>query len=115
MVGLLESITLESLGNLWIALAIGLTSHSQILAYLAALAVEVCTQVVNHFLANTLGLAVANAVNGGVSGLTLVLQFRELRCGSLTDWALLRSSIAFVDITTNGANELFLHSRFVFV
>jgi hypothetical protein len=111
MICLLESIALESLGNLGIALAISLTSHSKILAYLAALAVEVCTQVVNHLLANTLGLAVANAMNSSIGGLTLVLQLRELRSRSLTDGALLRSSIAFIDISTNGADKLFLHNR----
>ena len=114
MIGLLECITLECLGNLRITLAVGLTSHSQILAYLAALAVKVCTQVVNHFLRDTLGLAVANAVNGCIGGLALVLQFRELGGRSLTDWTLLGRILAFVDITTNGTDKLFLHNS-VFV
>ena len=50
VVGLLEGIALEGLGNLGIALTVGLTGHSQILSNLATLTIEVSTQVVNHFL-----------------------------------------------------------------
>ena len=78
MVGLLESIALESLSNLRIALTIGLTSHSQILTYLATLAIEVSTQVINHLLADTLRLAIANLMNSGIGHVGIILQFREL-------------------------------------
>ena len=47
---LLESIALESLSNLGIALTIGLTRHCQIHTYLATLTIEMVAQVVNHLL-----------------------------------------------------------------
>ena len=50
MVGLLKSITLESLSNLGIALTIGLTSHCQIHTNLTTLTIEMVAQVVDHFL-----------------------------------------------------------------
>ena len=78
MVGLFESVALEGLGNLGITLTIGLTSHSQIHTNLTTLTIEVCTQVVDHFLTNSLGLAVTNLMNGGISHISIILQFREL-------------------------------------
>ena len=50
MLSLLKSVALESLGNLRIALTVSLTRHGQIHTHLAALAVEVVAQVVNHLL-----------------------------------------------------------------
>ena len=73
MVSLLERIALESLGDLGITLTISLTSHSQILTHLAALTVKVCTQVVDHLLTYTLGLAVTNLMNSSERHLTTVL------------------------------------------
>ena len=110
MVGLLKSITLESLSNLGIALTIGLTSHCQIHTDLTALPIEMVTEVVNHLLAHTLGFAVTDTMNGSIGNITILLQFRELGSRSLTNRALLRCSIAFIDISTNGANKLFLHN-----
>ena len=115
MVSLLKSITLESLGNLRIALAIGLTSHCEVHTDFATLAIEVVAQVLNHLFADTLGLTITNLMNGGVGHISIFLQFRELRGRSLTDGALLGSRIAFVNITTNGADKLFLHNNKVFV
>jgi len=109
VVSLLESIALERLGNLRIALAVSLTGHSQILTNLATLAIKMSTQVINHLFADALGLAVTNLVNGSIGHVGIVLQFRELAGRSLTNGALLGSSIAFVDISTNGADKLFLH------
>ena len=77
MVSLLKSIALESLGYLGITLTVGLACHSQVHAYLAALTIEVGTQVINHLLADTLGLAVANLMNGSVGQICIFLQFRE--------------------------------------
>ena len=75
VVCLLEGIALESLSNLRIALAVCLTSHSQIHTNLTTLTVEVVAQVVNHLLANALGLAIANTMNGSICGFTIFLQF----------------------------------------
>ena len=78
VVGLLESIALEGLGNLGITLTIGLTSHSQIHTNLAALTIEMGTQVVNHLLADTLGLTVTDLVNSSIGHVTSILELREL-------------------------------------
>ena len=110
VVGLLEGIALEGLGNLGITLTVSLTSHCQIHTNLTTLTIKVCTQVVDHFLTNSLGLAVTNLMNGSISHISIILQFRELRGWSLTDRTLLGGILAFIDISTNGANKLFLHN-----
>ena len=110
MVSLLKSITLEGFGYLGIALTVSLTSHSQIHAYLAALAIEVGAQVVNHFLAHSFGLAVTNAMYCGIGGVGIVLQFTELAGRSLADGAAFGSLVAFMDVTTNGTNEFLCHN-----
>ena len=78
VIGLFESIALEGLSDLGITLTICLTSHSQIHTDLTALTIEVVAQVINHFLTYTLGFAVANLMNSGISHVGIVLQFREL-------------------------------------
>ena len=50
VIGLLEGIALEGLGDLGIALTIGLTSHSQIHTDLTTLTIEVVAQVIDHLL-----------------------------------------------------------------
>ena len=115
MISLLEGIALESLCNLRIALTVSLTGHSQVHTNLTALSVEVITQVLNHLITHTLRLTVTNLMDGGIGHIGIILQFRELRGGSLTDWALLGSSVAFVDISTNGTDKLFLHNRICFM
>jgi hypothetical protein len=59
--------------------------------------------------------AIAQTVDSSVCHIALLLQFREFGGRSLTDGALLGSSIAFVDISTNGADEFLLHNRICFV
>ena len=78
VVSLLESIALEGLGNLGIALTVSLTGHGQIHTDLAALTIEVVTQVLNHLLTDTFGLAVTNLMNGGIGHVGIILQLREL-------------------------------------
>ena len=106
MVRFLISIALVSLGDLGVTLALGHTSHSQIHADLAALALKVCAQTVHDLLRHALGLADAHHMLGdvGVAGL-----FHKCRGRSLADGALSRD-LAFSNITTNGAN-IFLHKN----
>ena len=73
VLSLLESIALESLCDLRIALAVSLTTHCQIHTNLTTLTVEVVTQVVDHLLTHTLGLAVTDLMNGGKRHLTTIL------------------------------------------
>ena len=73
MLSLLESVALESLGDLGITFAVGLTTHSQIHTNLTTLTVEVVTQVVDHLLTYTLGLTVTNLMNSSERHLTIVL------------------------------------------
>ena len=115
MLSLLQRVAVKSLGHLGVALAVGLTGHGNVHAYLATLAHVVVAEFLNHLFGHTLNLAVAQAVNGGIGHVASLLQLRELRGGSLTNGALLGGFIAFVDISTYGANKLFLHSSFVFV
>ena len=110
MLCLLKGVALECLGYLGIALTVSLTAHSQIHAHLATLTVEVIAQVIDHFLRNTLRFAVTNAMNGGIGGLTAFLELRELGGWGLADGTSFGCCIAFVDISTNGADEFLLHS-----
>ena len=57
MFSLFPCVTLESLGDLGIALAVSLTGHGQIHAYLGAFTVEVGVEVLDHLLVGTLGYA----------------------------------------------------------
>ena len=75
VVSLLKSVALEGLGNLGIALTISLTGHGQIHTNLATLTIEVVAQVLNHFLAHTLGLTVTNLVNSSIGHVGIILQF----------------------------------------
>ena len=113
MVSLLKGITLEGFCYLGITLAISLTGHGQIHTDFTTLTVKMIAEILNHFFADTLGLAITNAMNSSISGLAIIFQLRELRCRSLTDRTLLGCLSAFVDISTNGANKLLLHSVFV--
>ena len=73
VLSLLECIALKRLGDLGITLTISLTTHGQIHTNLTALTIEVVTQVVDHLLAYTLGLAVTNLMNSSERHLTTVL------------------------------------------
>ena len=76
MLSLFESITLESLGNLGISLAVSLARHGQIHTYLTALTIEVIAKVLNHLLAYALRLAITNFMLSGIC--CLFYQFFEL-------------------------------------
>ena len=73
VLSLLECIALKRLGDLGITLTISLTTHGQIHTNLTALTIEVVTQVVDHLLTYTLGLAVTNLMNSSERHLTIVL------------------------------------------
>ena len=79
MLSLLQCIAVESLGNLRIALAVSLTSHSNVHTDLATLTIIVVAQLLNHLFRNALNLTITKTVNCSVGYVaSLFLQFREL-------------------------------------
>ena len=107
VLGLLEGVALECLGDFGITLAIGLTAHSQIHAHLGAFAHEMSIEVFDHLLGAAFGNAdfvFGNELNGLFFG-----QFLKLAFGSAAERALFGSLIAFVNIATDGAYKFLLH------
>ena len=107
MLCLLKSVALESLGNLGIALAVGLARHGQIHAYLTALALEMGIEISNHLLIATLGNAqsmLCSIVDG------VFLEFLKLGCGHAALRATLGSGGSFVYIAAHGTNKFLVHS-----
>ena len=115
MLSLLECITLVSLGDFGITLAVGLTAHGKIHSNLCALTIEVSLEILDHFLVSTLVASCTKNVHGGEVCLTVISEFGELRCWSLTQWALLRCCLALIYVSTYGADKLFLHNSVVFL
>ena len=109
MFGLLERIALESLGHFGITLAVGLARHCQIHAHLAALAVEVCVQVLYHLLVATLGHA--HLMLGDELKQSFRVKFFELALGCAADRAFLRSFRTLVDVTAYHADKFLVHNR----
>jgi hypothetical protein len=105
---LLPSITLESLGDLGITLAISLAAHRQIHTNLGALTHKVILQTLDNLFVNTLSNANHVLVNK-LKIAFLLYELNELICANLAKGALLGSCITFVNITAYGTFP-FLHS-----
>ena len=109
MLGLFPGVALVSLGDLGIALAIGLTAHGQIHAHLGALAHEVVLQTLPELLAGAL------AVTDLVLGYELHLRVRlnnlyELVLTCLAHRALLGSLGTFVNVPAYGTTPFLCHN-----
>ena len=121
---LFPGVALVSLGDLGIAIALGLTGHRQIHADLGALTHEVVAQTLNDALIETLGgaddvlaghlrqreLSLGGSISGRCSSLRRFFDLHELVLRSLALGALGRSLIALVNITANGATEFHVFS-----
>ena len=107
VISLLECVTAESLSDLRIALAVGLTSHSQILSYFGALTHKVCTQtIVDDRILYVLSYA-KHMFASPYEAFALVGNF------PLNDLFALRATLrclgALVYITTDRANKFLVH------
>ena len=109
MLGFLPCITLESLGNLGISLAVGLTAHRQVHSHLAALAREMRAQTFQHFRIDALGHADHMFV-GPRHGLALD-HFLEFRAGLLALRAKFGSFLSLIHVTAYGTDKLLFHSH----
>ena len=110
VLGLFPCVTLVSLGDFGITLAVGLTAHGQIHAHLGAFAHEVVLQALPEFLAGA--LAVADNVLGHEFEVTLLFDdFDEFLFAYLTHRALLRCLRTFVDVTAYGTTPFLCHNR----
>ena len=107
MICLLVSIALVSLGDLGVALTLCHTSHGQVHANLAALALKVCAQAIHDLLRNTLSLADTDHMLGHIGIASLL---NKSGSGSLADGAL-SGDLTLSNITTNGANIFFHKNR----
>jgi hypothetical protein len=109
MVCLLVSILTERCSDLRITLAVSLTSHSQVLAYLRALTHEVCAKTVVD---NRIG----HVLSYTYDVLASEVQFTFLCYFPLYDLFALRTTLrslcALVYITTDRANKFLVHDSF---
>jgi len=114
VLSLLESVTLERLGDLGVALAVGLTAHRQIHAHLGALADEVVVESLHEL--GVVDLAVADLMLGNELQRTgVLLCLLELILAYLAHRALLGCLVALVDITTYGADPFLCHNTISFI
>ena len=87
--------------------AVGLAGHCQIHAHFAAFAVEVCVEVLDHFLVAAFGhthFVLSDELEFGFG-----VEFLEFRLGSAADGALFGSFSAFVHIAAHNADEFLFH------
>ena len=108
MLSLLKGIALEGLGNLGIALTVGLARHRQIHAHLGTFALEIGFQSLKDFGVNALGNA--DNVLGGIGYFSFLLEFLELLGGLFTLRTFLGGCVTLVYITANGADPFFSHN-----
>ena len=112
--GLFPSIAFESLGNFGISFTVGLTAHGQIHTHLGAFAHEVSFKTFHN-----LGIfydTVADMVLGDeLESLTVIYYFFEFRCRNTALRTTFGSLIAFVYITTYGADKFLFHDCFGFL
>ena len=109
MLGLLPGVTLVSLGDLGITLAVGLTAHRQVHAHLGALAHEVILETLPQFGAGT--LAVADLVNRHeIEVAPGLYQFDEFFLAYLAHRALIGCLGTFVDVPANGTTPFLCHN-----
>ena len=107
MICLLESITFEGLGNLWITLTICLARHSQIHTHFGTFSSKVCLQSFPDLFRTT--FCYANLVLCHI-GVTLVLfDFLELAGWHATLRALNWRLLSLVNVTTYGTNKFLFH------
>ena len=107
---LFESVPLERLGDLRIALTLGLTAHREIHSDLRALSVEMILETLDNFF--VLYTAVTDVVLAGPLWLAaLILDLYELARRSVALRALCRRVLAFVNITANQTSEFLFHNK----
>ena len=110
VLSLLEGVPLERLGDLRIALTLGLTAHREIHSDLRALSVEMILEALDNFL--VLYTAVTDVVLAGPLWLAaLILDLNELACRSVALRALCWRVLAFVNITANQTSEFLFHNK----
>ena len=108
VLGLLPGVALVGLGNLGIALAVGLTAHGQIHTHLGTFAHEVILQTLPEFLVGA--LAVTDLVNGHEIEAVLLDDLDELVLAYLAHGALLGCLGTFVNVPAYGTTPFLLHS-----
>ena len=105
MLRLFKGIALERLGNLRIALAVGLTAHCQVHTHLGALAVEIVVETFQN-LGILYVLGHAKHVLGHKHQRALGLcYFNEFFTRHAAQGAFLGSGVTFVDISAYGASK----------
>ena len=108
MLGLFESISLESLCDFWIALTLGLTAHCQIHADLGALAGEMSLQTLMNLRVATFGNAYY--MLAGPASLAFFLYLDEFVSLCMAYRALCRWILTFVNVTAYETSEFLFHN-----
>jgi hypothetical protein len=114
VVGLFESVTLESFGNFGITFTVGLTGHGQIHTYLGALSFEVVLQAGPDFGVAALGNA--QHMLCGILGLVATFfDFYKFFGLGMANRTFCRGIFAFVYIAAHQASEFLFHIGYVFM
>ena len=113
MLGLLPGVTLEGLGNLGIALAVGLTAHGQIHTHLGALAHEVVLKTLPQLGVRT--LAITQLMLRDEIQCAILDNLDELVGTYLAQRALLGSLVTLMNVTAYGTTEFLYHNLSVFI
>ena len=113
VLGFLPRIALVSLGDLGIALAVGLTAHSQIHAHLGALAHEVILQAFPQLLAGALAVA-DHVLRNEFEPFALLHDLDELILAHFAHRALLGCLGTFVDVPADGTTPFLCCHNFLF-
>ena len=106
---LFPSITLESFGYFGIAFAVGLAAHGEVHTHFGAFAVEMSVEILYHFFVAAFGYA--DFVLSHERETAFFRKFFELGSRNATHRAFFGSVFAFVNVTTNGANEFLFHNE----
>ena len=109
MLGFLESVAAESLGDFGISFTIGLTRHREIHAYFATFAIEVGCEVGDHLSVGSLGNAYF--VLGDELEFCVIVYFLEGTFGSMADRAFFGGFRTFVYITADCADKFLFHNK----
>ena len=114
VLSLLESVPLERLCDLRVALTLGLAAHREVHSDLRALSVEMIPQTLDNFL--VFYLSVTDVMLAGPLRLaTLILDLNELARRGVALRTLRRRVLTFVNITANQTSEFLFHNKIFLV
>ena len=109
VVGLLEGVALEGVGDLRIALTLGLAAHREVHAHFGAFAGEMFLEAGPDLRVTAFGNA-EDVLAGPLGLVAFLFHFNEFFGFGMAHRALCGRIFAFVDVSADEASEFFLHN-----